>query len=113
MRFIVVLPQLDGLSPEVRLRDEQWCIALLNTLSVDQVGAVLKAFNASRGEALSAGGSAPRVEPLTELLADLKELEGLYNTDRVAQSTASQIERIFDKWLYPDQVGVERSPHDD
>jgi hypothetical protein len=35
-----------------------------------------------------------------DLLADLRELERLYNTDRVAQVTSSQIERIFDKWLY-------------
>jgi len=34
------------------------------------------------------------------LLDDLRELERLYNTDRVAHQAAKKIERIFDKWLH-------------
>lgn len=34
------------------------------------------------------------------LLADLRELEQLYATDKVASWHAWQIERIFDRWLY-------------
>ena len=45
---------------------------------------------------------APREAP--ELLKDLRELEQLYNRDKVAHSTAGQIERIFDKWLGPSSV---------
>lgn len=56
--------------------------------------------------ALLPGAAPPEVpapQPLqrfSELLADLRELESLYATDRVAHTTANQIERIFDKWLY-------------
>ena len=39
-------------------------------------------------------------ERLKELLADLQTLENTYNTDRVAQVQARQIERIFDRWLH-------------
>lgn len=52
-----------------------------------------------------------------ELLADLRELEGLYNTDGIAHMTAAQIERIFDKWLHSDppaaSLGRDGAPQDD
>lgn len=38
----------EGLTLKLRLRDEDWCIALINTLALDDVSAVLKTFNASR-----------------------------------------------------------------
>jgi hypothetical protein len=38
--------------------------------------------------------------PFDALLADLKQLEGLYDRDRVAQRYATEIERIFDRWLH-------------
>lgn len=44
------------------------------------------------------------MDRLTELMADLRELESLYNRDKVAQLHANQIERIFDKWLYADDA---------
>ncbi len=34
------------------------------------------------------------------LLADLKEIESVYEKDRVAHVHANQIERIFDRWLH-------------
>jgi hypothetical protein len=50
----------------------------------------------------------------TALLADLREVEGLYNRDRVHHQTANQIERIFDKWLYDEPTNCEsRSPDGD
>jgi len=45
---------------------------------------------------------------LRELLADLKELERIYARDQIAQCLATQIERIFDTWLYEGGEGFQR-----
>ena len=36
---------MSELTPEIQLRDAQWCAALLNTLKVDDVLRVLRQFN--------------------------------------------------------------------
>lgn len=51
-------------------------------------------------EQAGAVGGVPPPEPFQALLDDMRELERLYQTDRVAHVTARQIERIFDRWLY-------------
>lgn len=77
-------------------RDREWCVALLNTLPLDQVAAVLKIFNEARGPETQAALLPPVGPAHVDKLLAIAGLVNGYHNDGTTLTAAQTLKAIAD-----------------